>query len=265
VHARARSALIALSFAASIFGLAPPARALPPPAPPHGRPTIAPSAPPPSALILPLGSPIDFVLDEAMGSNKSKAGQTIRMHLRTPLVVNEITLAPADAPATLKVIGVHRAASGDNDGSLQIIIEPLALAKYGELPIRASHEYLTIEHTRGQLSTRGATDTVTDIFVPGAVLFNALRKGRDFVLPPGAILRAQTAATVDATDPKAISIVVPRPMLLNHDIPHADFTPSPIYTPVPPPPKRPKSTPAPARPTAPPTEPAPTPNATGTS
>lgn len=202
-----------------------------------------------------------------MGSNKSKAGQTIKMHLRTPLVVNNVVLAPADSPATLKVVGVHRAAAGDNDGSLQIVIGALELAKFGDLPIRASHEYLTIEHTGGQLSTRGTTDTITDIFVPGAVLYNALRKGRDFVLPPGAILRAQTAATIDATDPKSISIVVPRPMVLNHDSPHADFTPSPIYTPVPAPPKRSKGTPKPTAPPPPPPPPteAPAPTPTGTS
>jgi hypothetical protein len=220
--------------------------------------------PPPSTLILPLGSPIDFVLDEAMGSNKSKPGQTIHMHLRNALVLNGVTLAPADAPATLKVIGVHRAAAGDNDGSLQIVIQTLELPKFGDLPIHANHEYLTIEHTGGQLATRGATDTITDIFVPGAVLFNALRKGRDFVLPPGAILRAQTAATIDATDPKSIAIVVPHPTVLKHDSPHADFTPAPIYTPVPPPPKKPKATPKPSPPPLPPTEPPAAPSPTGT-
>ncbi len=262
MHVRARHALIALGFAASICGLTPPARALPLPEPPRGKPTVAPTAAPANTLILPLGSPIDFVLDDEMGSNKSKAGQTIRIHLRNPLIVNGVTLAPAETPATLRILGVHRATAGDNDGSLQIAIQPLELPKYGALPIHANHEYLTIEHTRGQLATRGATDTITDIFLPGAVLYNALRKGRDFVLPSGAILRAQTAATIDATDPKSIAIVIPHPILLNHDAPHADFTPSPIYTPVPPPPKKPKATPRPS-PTRPP-PPAPSPDATGT-
>jgi len=264
VYLRARGALAALAFAASICGSTPPAHALPAPEPPRGRPTVAPTTVPTNALVLTVGSPIDFILDDVMSSSKSKAGQTIRMHLRNPLVLNGVTLAKADTPATLRILGTHRATAGDNDGSLQIAIQPLELGSYGALPIRANHEYLTIEHTGGQLSTRAATDTITDIFLPGAVLYNALRKGRDFVLPAGSILRAQTAATVDATDPKAVSIVIPHPMVLNQDTPHSDFTPSPIYTPQPPPPKKtpvPKKT---APPPPPPTEAPPSPSATGT-
>jgi hypothetical protein len=259
VIARANSASAALCFLALVCGLAPAAHALPPPEPPRGRPTVTPSAAPTNALVLPSGSPIDFVLEDSMSSSKSREGQTIRMRLRNALIVNGVVLAKAETPATLKIGSVHRAAAGNNDGSLQIAIQPLELENHKTLPIRANHEYLTVEHTGGQLATRATTDTITDIFVPGAVLFNALRKGRDFVLPPGAILRAQTAATIDATDPKAIAIVIPHPAVLSSDQPHSDFTPAPMFTPIPVPTKKPKATPKPtAAPTAAPAEPAPT-------
>ena len=265
---RALAPTIAFGMAAAAFGLAPAARALPPPDVPISNPTVAPTAAPVDTAVLPLGSPIDFVLDDTISSSKSQAGSIVHMHLKNDLIVNNVKLAPAGTPATLRILGAHRATAGDNDGSLQIAIPPLDLPDRGALPIRANHEYLTIDRTGGQLSTRSTTDTITDVFVPGAVLSNALRKGRDFVLPPGSVLRAQTAATVDAHDPQAIVVVLPRPMVMNLDAPHADFTPSPIYTPQPAPPPKRKPTPKPS-PTAPPptpaaVEPVATPSPTGT-
>lgn len=190
-----------------------------------------------------------------MSSGKSQAGQVVHMHLQSALIVNNVTLAPEGTPATLTIISIHRAAASDNDGSVQIFIQPLSLPGVGMLPIRAHREYLTVEHTGGQLSTRDTTDTITDIFVPGAAFYNILRKGHEIVLPVGSVLRALTGATVDAGNPQAVAIIPPPPMVKNFDVPHSDLTAAPFYTPLPPPPK---ATPKP-RPTKVPTpEPVPT-------
>ena len=249
----ARGAIAALAFIALACG-AMPARALPPPEAPRGKATPAPSAEPTGAGVLPIGSSLYFVLDDGFSSNRSHPGDVVRMHLRDPLVVNGVTLAPAGAPGTLTIVSTHHAGSGDEDGSVAINIQPLSLPGRGVLPIRALHEYLTIEHTAGQLATRDTTDTVTDIFIPGAMLFNALRKGHEYVLGPGAVLRALTAATVDATDPNDVAIVRPAPLMMIQDTPHSDYTPVPFYTPIPMAPKRkpsPKPTQSPTQPPAP--------------
>jgi hypothetical protein len=251
VKYRASHAALAIGLTSLVLGLATSVHALPPPAEPLTKPTYTPSPAPANPAILPIGSPIDFVLDDSISSSKSKAGEIVHMHLGHTLVVNGVTLAAANTPATLTILNVHAAAASDNDGSVQISIQPLGLDGKRILPIRAIHEFLTIEHTGGQLSTRAATDTITDIFIPYGVFYTLFRKGHNFVLPPGAVLRAVTAATVDASDPSAIAIVPPKPIVITNDMPHADFTPAPFYTAVPPQPRRTRS----PRPTTPPTQP----------
>ncbi len=255
IQLRCAAAVVGLLVIAG--GLAPAARALPPPEPVRGKATPEPTAPPTGIAVLPIGSPLLFVLDEGFSSNKSRKGDIVHMHLRDALIVNGVTLAPAGSPATLTIVNTHRAGSGDEDGSVAINIQPLALPGHGTLPVRAIHEYLTIEHTAGQLATRDATDQVTDIFIPYALIYNAFRKGHEYVLGPGTVLRALTNATVDASNPNAIAIVNPAPLVINEDAPHSDYTPAPFYTPAPIAPRR---TPSP-KPTNPPT---PTPAPTGT-
>jgi hypothetical protein len=187
-----------------------------------------------------VGSPLYFVLDDGLSSARSRAGDVIHLHLRTDLIVNGTTVAPAGTPATMTVVRTHHAASGDNDGSVQISLQPLTLPKSGTLPLRAVNEYLTIDHTAGQLSTRDATDTVVDIFMPTYVLWQILRKGHEYVLQPGTVIRVLTAATIDARNPQAIAIVNPPPLLSGGDPPHASITESPFFTPAPLPPQQPR-------------------------
>ncbi len=236
------------------------ARALPPPPPPRGAPSVAPtpSPPPGSSKILPYGSQLDFVLDDKVNSGTIVPGTTVHMHLYKALVVNGVTLAEAGAPATFSVITARKAHSGDEDGAIQIHLDPLALpGRNTSLPIRAFHEYLTVDHTTGQLSTLATTDTIADIFIPGHVIYHALRSGRQMVLPEGSILRAETDATIDATVPSHIVFATPPPFVSHFDSPHADLTAPPFYTPAP---ARPHPLPK-GKPTLPPT-PMPTPTAT---
>lgn len=233
---RGRAALVVV--ATAVLALAPTfARAIPPPAPPRAGPSasLAPEIP---GATLPFGSTLLLVLDDKIDSGATKPGTIIHMHLRAPLVVNGAAIAPAGTPATLAIVTTRHAQSGDIDGAVQIHLDPIALPGRSEaLPVRANHEYLTIELTAGQQATRGTTDTIADIFVPYHVLYHAFRRGRQLVLPVGSVLRAQTGATIDASDPKAIVVTTPPPFVSTYDAPHADLTPSPYYTPAPLPPR----------------------------
>ncbi len=220
-----------------VCGLAPSARALPPPAPPTPLPRSAPTetpSPAPAGAVLPYGSALYFVLDDKINSGTTAPGTVVHMHLQSPLVVGHVTLAPAGAPATLTVVTTAKAQTGDVDGAIQIHLDPFALPGRPEpLPLRAFHEYLTIEMTAGQEATRETTDTIADVFVPYHVIYHALRKGRQMVLPPGSVLRAETDATIDATHPNAVVIATPPPFVSTFDAPHADLTAAPFYTPAP--------------------------------
>ena len=220
--------LVALACAAG-----PAARALPVPLADKTHPAATPSPPPANISVLPVGSPLYFVLDDGLSSARSRAGDVVHLHLRDPLIVNGAIVAPAGSPATLTIVRTHHAASGDNDGSVQINLQPMALPTGGPLPLRAINEYLTIDHTAGQLSTRDATDTVIDIFMPTYVLWQIMRKGHEYVLQPGTVIRVLTAASVDARDPHAIVVVNPPPLLSGGDPPHASITESPFFTPAP--------------------------------
>ncbi len=225
------------------------ARAIPPPDAPRSAPSIAPTSAPPASAILPFGSTLLFVLDDRVNSGSTKPGTVVHMHLKNPIVVNGVTVAPAGAPATLAIVTTQRAHSGDVDGAVQIHLDPLALADKKLLPIRAYHEYLNVHLTGGELATRSTTDTIADIFIPGHALYHAFRRGRQLVLPVGSILRAETAATITVPDAADVVLSTPPPFVSTYDPPHADLTAPPFYTPQP---ARPKPLPK-GKPTLPPT------------
>lgn len=242
--------------AALLVGLSPAARALPPPAPPKSASTASPT-PGPAGTRLPYGTMIFFVLDDSVNSGTTAPGTTIHMHLQSPIVVNGVTVAPAGTPDTFAIITTFKAASGDVDGAIQIHLDPMKLPDHGTLlPVRAVHEYLTRELTAGQLATRSTTDTLGDIFIPYHSIYHAFRPGHQMVLPVGSVLRAETAATIDASNPHDIVLSTPPPFSSSYDVPHADLTAAPLYTPAP---MRPRPLPK-GKPTLPPTAP-PTPSA----
>ncbi|HEY0798516.1 MAG TPA: hypothetical protein VGD50_05160 [Candidatus Baltobacteraceae bacterium] len=228
-----------------LLGGASAALALPPPAPPIGARTnasAAPSATP--GTVLPMGSTLAVVLDDRISSRESVPHSVVRFHLKDPLVVGGVTIADAGTPGSLTVVTAHKAIAPDQDGDVQIALSPLVLGTHGVLPLRPIHEYLTIDRTAGQLTTRDTTDTVADIFLPPYVLYQVMRRGHDFVLPAGTVLRVLTAASIAAPAASVVRIETPAPLKLNHDPIHADFTPIPLAT-VPPMFHRRKPTPRP--------------------
>jgi outer membrane biosynthesis protein TonB len=151
-------------------------------------------------------------------------------------------------------------------GIVQVHFEPLELPGIGPLPVRAIHEYLTIDMSAGQVATQSSADVIGDIFVPYYSFFQVFRPGHDFVLPAGSTFRAETAAAVDARDANAVTIATPPPIVTNFDPPHSDFRPPPIYTMIPTPSPKPKPTRRPPTPSPEPTDsptpsPSPTPKA----
>jgi hypothetical protein len=232
--ARALSVLLATSAVAVAVGAGTSVHAIPVPEPPRSRPTGASPTPAPSGATLPFGSPLLFVLDDSVNSASTPTGTIVRMHLLSPLVVNGITLAEAGDRGSFSVVSTRKAQSGDVDGAIQIYVDPLPLpARHLTLPLRAVHEYLTRELTGGQRSTRAATDTVEDVFVPYAFLYQVLRKGHQMIMPVGTVLRAETAATIDASNPADVVLATPPPFVSNYDAPHSDLTPAPFFTPAP--------------------------------
>ena len=231
---RGSTRTFAIGFSVAVLaGAATSARALPPPEEPQTQ-TKASPTPEPTGPTLPYGSSLLFVLDQGVNSGSTPPGTTIHMHLKAPLVVNGVTLAPAGTPATFTVVSTRKAQSGDVDGAIEVHLDPLALpGRSLTVPIRAFHEYLTRELSAGQQSTRSATDTTADIFVPYYVLYQALRKGHQMVLPPGSVLRAETEATIDARNPGNVTLATPAPFTSTYDSPHSELTPAPFYTPAP--------------------------------
>jgi hypothetical protein len=259
VRRLSRGVAASLFAATTLVTIAPAARAIPPPVAPRSAPSPT-AATVVAGATLPYGSTLLFVLDDKIDSGSTRPASVIHMHLKDSLIVAGSIVAPAGTPATLAIITTQGAQSGDVDGAVQIHLDPLALpGGTPPLPMRAYHEYLNIELTSGQQSTRSATDTVADIFVPYHVIYRIFRRGRQFVLPVGSVLRAQTAATIDASDPSHVVLSTPPPFLSNYDTPHAELTAPPLYTPAP---TRPKPLPR-GKPTLPPTPP-PTPEPTVT-
>ena len=255
----ARGVAASLFVTSTFVAIAPAARAIPPPAAPRTA-ASATAAAAPTGATLPYGSTLLLVLDDKIDSGATRPASVIHMHLKDALIVAGTVVAPAGTPATLAVITTQGAHSGDIDGAVQIHLDPLALPGGAPpLPIRAYHEYLNVELTSGQQSTRATTDTVADIFIPYHAIYHAFRRGRQLVLPVGSVLRAQTAATIDASDPSHLVLSTPPPFVSNYDTPHAELTVPPLFTPAP---TRPKPLPR-GKPTLPPT-PRPTPEPTAT-
>jgi hypothetical protein len=245
-----------------------PARALPPPSSPTAAAAAATPTPHPSAFAyLPTGSPIEFVLDQRVDSKGTQPGSSIPIHLAKPLVVGGIELAAAGTKGTLKVVSTNPALAPDVDGSIRIEIDPLTLPGRGSLPVTPLHEFVNIDRTAGHDSTGTLADEAVEVFVPLYSIAKVFRKGRELTLPRGSIVRARTDASIDASSVQHVIIATPAPYQLETDVPHAVFTPIPLYTASPSmlnPPRhsRAKPTPTPEATATPTVAPSPAPTAT---
>lgn len=199
-----------------------------PPPPPRVEPVSTPTGTP-NSTVLPLNSSLFFVLDDTVSSH-SKPGSVARAHLRDPIVLEGVTVARAGAPVNIEISQASAAQVGGVDGTVEIYFESLALPGGKTLPLSTPTARINPHMTAGQESTRGITDTVGDIFIPGHFLYHMLRKGGDVNLRPGTVIRARTAATL-AIAHGALAVTTPAPFVTSEDAPHPAFSVAPVYTP----------------------------------
>ncbi|HEV2261673.1 MAG TPA: hypothetical protein VGR69_05235 [Candidatus Rubrimentiphilum sp.] len=187
------------------------------------------ASPAPNQNALPLDSSLFLVLDDTI-SSRGQAGTTARAHLRDPIVVGGITVAPKNAPVQITVVHTQGAQMGNVDGSVDIYIEPLALANGSSLPLVTPTAHIDPHISAGQASTREISDTVQDIFIPYHYLYHMLRKGMEVNLHPGTVIRARTGAELRAVR-GAVAIVTPPPLQGGVGTPTAPFKPATVATP----------------------------------
>ncbi|MBV8723906.1 MAG: hypothetical protein JO078_09445 [Candidatus Eremiobacteraeota bacterium] len=190
------------------------------------------TTPTPSGNVLPLDSTLVFVLDDPISSGSSKAGQEIHVHLKSAIVVGGRTVAPAGTQGLIRITDSSGADIMDVYGFVDIFFEPLKLPDGRLLPLRAPFARLEPRVSSGHESTVGAEDTVGDIFVPYYAFWQILRKGKNFVLKPGAEIPARTQAIVEKAPNGSIAIVTPAPLLPRDEVPNATFPVIPVATPL---------------------------------
>jgi hypothetical protein len=172
-----------------------------------------------------------FVLDQTISSAHSTRNEIVPVHLRDPLIVAGRTLAPAGAPASIRILDASPADIGDVYGFVDIYFEPLKLTDGRELPLHAPTSRLTMNVTVGHEDTVATEDTIGDIFIPYHTIYHAFRKGKNFVLPPGSEIRARTSATVEQLANGTVAIETPKPLAGDFQTPKATFPVEPAATP----------------------------------
>jgi hypothetical protein len=218
------------------------------------------SSPTPSAVpsgnVLPIDSALIFVLDDPISSKSSKAGQIVRAHLKDAIVVAGRVVASAGTPGQIRIVDSSPSNIMDVYGFVDIFFEPLPLSSGRVLPLRAPIARLEPRVTAGHGSTVAAEDTVGDIVVPYYAFYQIFRKGKNFVLNPGAEIPARTQATIIAQKDGTIAVATPRPMQLREETPTSAFPVEPMATPLggAPTPLQPRPLPTPS-PTPSPTQP----------
>jgi hypothetical protein len=198
-------------------------------------PTASPTAsmaptPAPPRNVLPFGSTVSFVLDGTISSASSKAGQVVDAHLAQPLVVDGITVAPQSATTQIKIVDASPASNPDVYGYVDIFVRPLRLPDGRTIPLRAPATHLNVNVSAGHASTADIENTIGDIFTP-TLLLHVFRKGRNFVLEPGATIKLRTQATLIALPNRSVAIETPAPLVPETETPVSSYRAMPMVTP----------------------------------
>jgi hypothetical protein len=201
--------------------------------------------PSPAGNVLPFDSRLTFVLDAPISSKSSRAGDFIAMHLKSPLMVGGRVIAPAGAPAKLRVVAVSHADIGDVYGFVDVFFEPLVLSDGRQLPLRAPVARLEPHTSAGHESTVALEDSIEDQVIPYHFLYHMFREGKNFVLGAGSELPALTEATLTELRNGTVAIETPRPLRESGQVPISSFPVEPAATPLPDPHSAGRKTPAP--------------------
>lgn len=171
------------------------------------------------------------MLDDPISSMSSRKNDVVRAHLKDPLLVGTVTVAPANTPVIIDVLDAEPAQIGDVYGFVDIYFRSLHLPDGRVIPLRAPTSHLTVNVSAGHESTVAAEDTVGDVIVPYHAVYHAFRKGRNFVLGAGSEIRARTEATLKVMPNGAVAIATPVPVVIGGGPPHATFSAMPLATP----------------------------------
>lgn len=209
---------------------------------PSGSPAASPTPP---SNVLPLNSRLTFVLDGTISSASSKTDEMINAHLKNALVVGSHTIANAGTPVQIRILDASPATNPDIYGFVDIFFEPLHLNDGRAIALRPPTSHLNVNSSAGHESTVAVENTIGDIFTP-TMLLHVFRKGRNFVLQPGAEVHALTEAAVEAMPNGTIAIMTPAPIVVEDATPHSSFRTVPLATPNPS--YRPQMTPQPLTP-----------------
>ncbi|HTZ56265.1 MAG TPA: hypothetical protein VMB20_14525 [Candidatus Acidoferrum sp.] len=193
---------------------------------PSGTPTATPSAP---ANVLPIGSPLAFILDGEISSSSSKAGDIVKAHLEKALVVEGVTVAPAGTPLEIKVTDASPATNPDIYGFVDIYFRPLTLPDGRVVPLHARISHLNVNVSAGHESTAEAENTIEDEWYP-TLLFHVFRKGRNFKAEAGAHITGITDASVVVAKNGKVAIETPAPLVLDAETPISSFRAVPMAT-----------------------------------
>jgi len=180
--------------------------------------------------VLPFGSSLTFVLDGTISSSKSKAGEIVQAHLERALVLEGVTVLPAGSPVQIKIADASPASNPDIYGYVDIYFRPLALPDGSLIPLHAPASHLSVHVSAGHESTADVENTVGDIFAP-TLLLHVFRKGRNFVLEPGARIKAVTDATVLLESGGTVAVETPAPLILDAETPISSFKAMPMASP----------------------------------
>jgi hypothetical protein len=181
--------------------------------------------------VLPFDSGLLFVTDDPISSKSSHVGEMVKVHLKNDLAVGGRTVAPAGTAGAVRIVAVSHADIGDVYGFVDIYFEPLRLPDGRALPLRAPIARLAPHVTAGHESTVELEDTVEDQVIPFHWLYHILRKGKNFVLNPGAEIPARTEATLTALPNGTVAIETPLPPVTSMSVPNSSFPVEPVATP----------------------------------
>ena len=194
------------------------------------RTSASPSATPkPAPNILPFGSSLAFILDGRISSSSSRAGEIVKAHLEQALQIDGVTVAPAGAPIEIKIADASAASNPDIYGFVDVYFRPLVLTDGRTIPLRAPASHLNVNVSAGHDSTVGVENTIGDVWAP-TLLLHVFRKGRNFVLEPGAHINALTEATVMIAHGGAVMIETPAPLVLDAEAPVSSYRSVPMAT-----------------------------------
>ncbi|MBV8639109.1 MAG: hypothetical protein JO322_13615 [Candidatus Eremiobacteraeota bacterium] len=211
---------------------APSATAFPILTPAPGKsPTASPAATT-APNVLPLNSRLTFILDGTISSATSKTDEMVNAHLKNALVVGSHTIASAGTPIQIRILDASPASNPDIYGFVDVFFEPLRLNDGRTIALRPPTGHLNVNSSAGHDSTVAVENTIGDVFTP-TMLLHVFRKGRNFVLQPGAEVHALTEAAVQAMPNGTIAIMTPAPFVVEEATPHSSFHTMPLATPNP--------------------------------